>query len=124
MDIQSKRRFVTLLLILGFPLWFPLLAVAFCILLSLATVIATLTIVMPWSLVLAFGASALGLLVATAIILVGDGIVAALLVFGAALVLGALCIFVFWVALHLAALGSKCIYAMFNGTCKLIFGRR
>ena len=113
-----------LLLILGFPLWFPLLVAAFCILLSLAIVIAVLAIVVPWSLVVSFGASALGLLIATAAILVGEGIVAAVFVLGAVLMLSALCIFALWAGIRLTALGAKAIGAMFKGTYKLIFGRR
>ena len=113
-----------LLLILGFPIWFPLLVAAFCILLSLAIVIATLAIVLPWSLVVAFGASSIGLLIATAVVLVGEGIAAGLLVLGAAFVLAALCIFTFWCALRLTTLAAKGIWAMLRGSFNLIFGRR
>ena len=113
-----------LLLILGFPIWFPLLVAAFCILLSLAIVIATLAIVLPWSLVVAFGASSIGLLIASAAVLVGEGIAAGLLVLGAAFVLAALCIFTFWCALRLTTLAAKGIGAMFRGSFNLIFGRR
>ena len=126
-QVTKKRRpsgAVILLLILGFPLWFPLLLTAFCLLLTVAIVIATLAVVLPWSLVVSFGASAIGLLIGTAVILVGEGIGAAVLVLGTALVLGALCIFTLWAALRLTVLGAKGIGAMFRGSCKLIFGRR
>lgn len=121
---RSKSGIVILLLILGFPLWFPLLITAFCLLLTAAILIVTLAMVLPWSLAISFGVSALGLLIGTAVILVGEGIGAAVLVLGTALVLGALCIFTLWVALRLTALGAKGIAAMFSGSCKLIFGRR
>lgn len=121
---QKKGGTMILLLILGFPLWFPLLVAAFCILLALAVVIATLAMVVPWSLVVSFGASALGLLTAIPIICVGEGIPAMILTLGAALMLGALCIFCLWVGLRLTKLAAKGIAAMFKGTCKLIFGRR
>ncbi len=121
---QKKGGTMILLLILGFPLWFPLLVAAFCILLALAVVIATLAMVVPWSLVVSFGASALGLLIAIPIICVGEGIPAMILTLGAALMLGALCIFCLWVGLRLTKLAAKGIAAMFKGTCKLIFGRR
>ena len=121
---QKKGGTMILLLILGFPLWFPLLVAAFCILLALAVVVATLAMVVPWSLVVSFGASALGLLIATPIICVGEGIPAMILTLGAALMLGALCIFCLWVGLRLTKLAAKGIAAMFKGTCKLIFGRR
>ena len=112
------------LFILGFPVWLPLLITAFAVLLTLAIVIATLAMVVPWSLVVSFGASALGLLIATPIILMGEGIAAAVLVLGAELVLGALCIFCLWVGLRLTKLGAKGIAAMFSGSFKLLFGRR
>ena len=113
-----------LLLILGFPIWFPLLVAAFCILLSLAIVIATLAMVVPWSLMVSFGASALGLLIATPFVFFADGIVEGLLFLGAVFVLAALCIFTLWVALRLTVLGAKGIGAMFKGFFKLLFGRR
>jgi uncharacterized membrane protein len=120
----KKGGNMLLLLILGFPLWFPLLIAAFCILLSVAVVIATLAMVVPWSLVVSFGASALGLLIAGAAILVSESVAAAVFLFGAAMVLGALCIFTFWAGIRLTALGAKAIGAMFKGVGKLIFGRR
>ena len=122
---QKKRSgLVIALLILGFPLWFPLLITAFAVLLTLAIVLATLTIVLPWSLVASFGASALALLVATAVVLVGEGIGAAALTLGTALVLGALCIFCLWVGIRLTGLIIRAIGAMFKGFFKLLFGRR
>ncbi len=122
---KPKRSGLTVvLLILGFPLWLPLLIVAFCVLLVAAIVIGTLAIVVPWSLVASFGASALGLLVATPIICVGEGVPAMIFTLGAALVLGALCIFCLWVGLRLTKLAAKGIAAMFEGSFKLIFGRR
>ncbi len=124
MQKTRKSGLTVCLLILGFPLWFPLLITAFCLLLTVAIVIGTLAMVVPWSLVVSFGASALGLLLATAIVLTGEGIAAATLVLGTALVLAALCIFCLWAALRLTALGAKGIAAMFRGAFNLIFGRR
>ncbi len=121
---QKKNSLVIWLLILGFPVWLPLLITAFCVLLTLAIVLGTLAMVVPWSLVVSFGASALGLLLATAIVLTGEGIAAAVLTLGAAFVLAALCIFSLWVSIRLTALGAKGIAAMFSGSFKLIFGRR
>lgn len=124
MQKPKKSGLVITLLILGFPVWFSLLAVAFSVLLTLVVVIGTLAIVVPWSLVVSFGASALGLLLATVIVLTGKGIAAALLTLGAAFVLAALCIFCLWVALRLTVLGAKGIAAMCRGSFNLIFGRR
>ena len=124
MDISLKRGFVIALLIFGFPVWFPLLVTVFCLLLTAAILIATLAMVLPWSLVISFGASAVALLMVTAIILTGEGIGAAVLVLGIAFVLAALCIFFLWAALRLTKLGAKGIGAMFRGCFKLLFGRR
>ena len=124
MQKTRKSGLKVWLLILGFPLWFSLFITAFCLLLTAAIVIGTLAMVVPWSLVVSFGASALGLLLATAIVLTGEGIAAATLVLGTALVLAALCIFSLWAALRLTALGAKGIAAMFRGSINLIFGRR
>lgn len=124
MQKPKKSGLVITLLILGFPVWFSLLAAAFSVLLALVVVIGALVIVVPWSLVVSFGASALGLLLATVIVLTGEGIAAALLTLGAAFVLAALCIFCLWVALRLTVLGAKGIAAMCRGSFNLIFGRR
>ena len=120
----KKNGLSTVLLILGFPIWFSLLVAAFSVLLSLAIVVATLCIVVPWSLVVSFGASALALLLAIAIILTSEGIGAAVLVLGAACILSALCIFSLWAAICLTKLGAKGIGAMFRASSNLIFGRR
>ena len=124
MDISLKRGFVIALLIFGFPVWFPLLVTVFCLLLTAAILIATLAMVLPWSLVISFGASAVALLMVTAIILTGEGIGAAVLVLGIAFVLAALCIFFLWAALRLTKLGTKGIGAMFRASSNLITGRR
>lgn len=113
-----------LLIILGFPLWFPLLIVAFSLLLTFAIVLITLAIVVPWSLVVAFGASAVALLAATPLILVGEGLSAMLLTLGSALMLGALCIFCLWIALRLAGVSVRAVGATFRGFFNLLFQRR
>ena len=92
--------------------------------LTAAILIATLAMVVPWSLVVSFGASAIGLLIGTVVIFVGEGIGAAALVLGTALILGALCIFFLWVAIRLTKLGAKGIGGMFRGSFNLLFGRR
>ena len=113
-----------LLLILGFPIWFPLLITAFCLLLTAAIVLGTIAIVLPWSLVISFGASALALLVATPIVFVNEGIGSIFFTLGAALIVGALCIFCLWLGLRLAKLAVRAIGAMFKGFFNLLFGRR
>ena len=121
---KRKKNGLLWLVILGFPVWFPLLVTAFAVLLTLAIVFGTLAIVLPWSLIVSFGASAIALLVVTPVIFMGEGIAAALLTLGAALVLGALCIFCLWVGLRLPRLCVRAIGAMFKGFFGLLFGRR
>jgi uncharacterized membrane protein len=121
---QRKNGLLIALLIVGFPIWFSLLVTAFCLLLTAAILIATLAMVVPWSLVVAFGASAIGLLIGMVVIFVGEGIGAAALVLGTALILGALCIFALWVAIRLTGLGAKGIGGMFRGFFNLLLGRR
>ena len=121
---KRKQTGLLWLAILGFPIWLPLLIVAFCVLLVFAVVLVVLGIVVPWVLVIAFGASALGLLVSTPIICVGEGVPSMIFTLGAAFVLGALCIFSLWVALRTTKLSAKGVGVMFKGFFKLLLGRR
>lgn len=121
---QRKNGLLIALLIVGFPIWFSLLVTAFCLLLTAAILIATLAMVVPWSLVVSFGASAIGLLIGTVVIFVGEGIGAAALVLGTALILAALCIFFLWAAIRLTKLGARGIGSMFRGFFNLLLGRR
>lgn len=121
---HKRSGLIVCLLILGFPLWFPLLVTAFCLLLTLAIVLATVAIVLPWSLVVSFGASGVGLLVVTPLIFAQEGIASAALVLGVAFVSVALCIFFVWIGKTLTKLAARAIGATFRGFFKLLFGRR
>ena len=121
---QKKNGLLIALLILGFPVWFPLLITAFCLVLTAAIALLTLAMVTPWSLVVSFGASAIALFAAAPAVFVGEGLAALALTVGAALILAALCILSTMAALHLSRLGGKGIGAMFKGFFKLIFKRR
>ncbi|MBE6566108.1 MAG: DUF1700 domain-containing protein [Ruminococcaceae bacterium] len=121
---KRKKNGLLWLVILGFPLWFPLLITAFCLVLTAAIALLTLAMVTPWSLVVSFGASAIALFAAAPAVLVGEGLAALALTVGAALILAALCILSTMAALHLSRLGGKGIGAMFKGFFKLLFGRR
>ena len=121
---QQNNGLLIALLILGFPVWFPLLITAFCLVLTAAIALLTLAMVTPWSLVVSFGASAIALFAAAPAVLVGEGFAALALTVGAALILAALCILSTMAALHLSRLGGKGIGAMFKGFFKLIFKRR
>ena len=121
MKEERNSGLVIVLLILGFPVWFSLLVAAFSILISAAVTLAVLTIVVPWTLVISFGASALGLLVAIPPLLIGGGSSEAVLIFGFALMLGALCVLSVCAGIRLTVLGAKGIVAMFRGIFNLIF---
>lgn len=121
---KRKKNGLLWLVILGFPLWFPLLITAFCLVLTAAIALLTLAMVTPWSLVVSFGASAIALFAASPAVLVGEGLAALALTVGAALILAALCILSTMAALHLSRLGGKGIGAMFKGFFRLLFGRR
>lgn len=121
---RNRSGLTVCLLILGFPLWFPLLVTAFSLLLVLAVVLATVCIIVPWSLVVSFGASGIGLLVVTPIVFAQEGIASAALTLGVAFVLAALCIFFVWIGKTLTKLAARAIGATFRGFFKLLFGRR
>lgn len=121
---KRKKNGLLWLVILGFPVWFPLLITAFCLVLTAAIALLTLAMVTPWSLVVSFGASAIALFAAAPAVLVGEGLAALALTVGAALILAALCILSTMAALHLSRLGGKGIGAMFKGFFRLLFGRR
>lgn len=121
---KCKRKSLLWLTILGFPVWFPLLVAAFCIVFAVAVVLAVVGIVVPWALVVAFGASTIALLAAAPAVFVGEGIAAFALTVGAALILAALCILSTMAALRLSKLSGKGIGAMFKGFFRLFFGRR
>ena len=121
---KRKQKGLLWLAILGFPVWLPLLIVAFCVLLVFAIVLVVLGIVVPWVLVIAFGASTIALLAASPAVFVGEGIAAFALTVGAALILAALCILSTMAALRLSKLSGKGIGAMFKGFFRLFFGRR
>ncbi len=97
--IKPKRKTSALqivLLVLGFPLWFPLLITAFAVLLTVYIVIWSLVIVL-WAIFLAFAAGALGCLVGAVLLAVKGRLVEALLGFGGALALAGLSILMFFV---------------------------
>ena len=121
---KRKKNGLLWLVILGFPVWLPLLITAFCLVLTAAIALLTLAMVTPWSLVVSFGASAIALFAAAPAVLVGEGLAALALTVGAALILAALCILCTMAALRLSKLGGKGIGAMFKGFFRLLFGRR
>ena len=83
---NGTNWFMILLLILGFPLWFSLLAAAFCVILSVYIVIWAV-VLSVWAVVVSFGVGALAAVVAAPVMLItGNGLASALLMLGSALV--------------------------------------
>lgn len=84
-----------LLLVLGFPLWFPLLAAAFVVLLSFYIVLWALVLCL-WAVELALAVSALGALAAGVLFLFRGDASNGLLAIGAGLMLAGLSVFLFF----------------------------
>ena len=84
-----------LLLVLGFPLWFSLLAAALVLLLSVFIVLWALILCL-WAIELSLAASALGALVSGLLSLFRGESAPALLMIGASLILAGLSIFLFF----------------------------
>jgi uncharacterized membrane protein len=96
--IKPKRRFQAwqlVLLILGFPLWFPLLIAAFAVLLSVYIVI-WVVIVSLWAVEVSFAVSALGGIAAGLLLGLPAGVPKGLVMIGAGIVLAGLSIFLFF----------------------------
>jgi len=88
----KTRGWEIVLLILGFPLWFPLLMSFAAIVLSVYIVLWTVAVSL-YSLPVAFGASALALLLTAVVNFLTGGFLVAVLASGCCLVLAGLCIF-------------------------------
>ncbi|MBQ3663074.1 MAG: DUF1700 domain-containing protein [Clostridia bacterium] len=96
--IKPKRSLAAweiVLLVLGFPLWFPLLIAAFSVLLSVYITIWSV-ILSLWVVFVSLGASALGCVAAGVICLCKGGTVTGLVLLSAAAVLAGLTIFMFF----------------------------
>ena len=92
---NALRAWEVVLLILGFPLWFPLLLAAGAIVLSLYIVVLAL-LVSLWAVELSFAVSAVASLAAGAFIFVQGGLLPGVFLFGVALFLGGLSIFLYY----------------------------
>ena len=96
--IKPKRRmraWEIILLILGFPLWFPLLAAAGAIILALYVTLWSLVIAL-WAVEIAFIVAAVALFVGAIVFFISGHGLAGLFVLGAALIFAALAIFLFF----------------------------
>ena len=113
------RAWEIILLVLGFPLWFPLLIAAFAVLLSIYIVIWAV-IISLWAVDLSFAVACLGCVAGGVLLLIGTGVSPGLVVLSAGLVLAGLAVLLFFVckaagkgALILAkkiALGIKSLF--------------
>jgi uncharacterized membrane protein len=96
--IKTKRRmraWEIILIVLGFPIWFSLLAAAGAVLLSLYIVLWVLVLVL-WAVEIVFWVCAVALLVAGVGLLISGETPAGLCALGAALLLAGLSIFLFF----------------------------
>lgn len=96
--IKPKRRmraWEIVLLILGFPLWFPLLVAAGAVVLALYVTLWSLVIAL-WAIEVAFIVSAVALLCGAVVFFVSGHGLAGLFALGAALIFAALAIFLFF----------------------------
>ena len=92
---RKMRAWEIVLLILGFPLWFPLLVAAGAVVLALYVTLWSLVIAL-WAIEVAFIVSAVALLCGTVVFFVSGHGLAGLFVLGAALIFAALSIFLFF----------------------------
>lgn len=92
---RKMRAWEIVLLILGFPLWFPLLAAAGAVVLALYVTLWSLVIAL-WAVEIAFIVSAVALLCGAVVLFVSGHGTTGLFALGAALILAALSIFLFF----------------------------
>jgi uncharacterized membrane protein len=92
---RKMRAWEIVLLILGFPLWFPLLAAAGAVVLALYVTLWSLVIAL-WAIEVAFIVSAVALLCGAVVFFVSGHGLAGMFALGAALILAALSIFLFF----------------------------
>ena len=93
---RKMRAWEILLLILGFPLWFPLLVATGAVVFALYVTLWSLVIAL-WAGEIAFIVSAVALLIGAIVFFVSGHGLAGLLVLGASLILAALSILLFFV---------------------------
>lgn len=93
---RKMRAWEILLLILGFPLWFPLLVATGAVVFALYVTLWSLVIAL-WAVEIAFIVSAVALLIGAIVFFVSGHGLAGLLVLGASLILAALSILLFFV---------------------------
>lgn len=92
---RSLRAWEIVLLVLGFPLWFPLLIAAAVIMLALYIVVWAL-IVSLWAVEVALWAAALGAIAMAAVYLVRGNVMQAVMMLGAGLFIAGVSIFMFY----------------------------
>ena len=89
------RAWEIILLVLGFPLWFPLLIAAFAVVFSVYIAIWAV-IISLWAVDLSLAAACLGCAAGGVLLLVGTGLTPGLLLISGALVLAGLSVFLFF----------------------------
>ncbi len=123
--IKPKRRMKAweiVLLVLGFPLWFPLSIVAFVLILVFYIVLWVLVICL-WAIELCFWACALAGLVAGVIYMARGYIGAGIMLFGAGLFLAGLSIFLFFGCKAATVGTAKLAKKIVHGIKRLFVGK-
>ena len=92
---RRLRAWQIVLLVLGFPLWFPLLVAAFAVVLSVYIVIWAV-ILSLWAVELSLAVACLGALVLGVVLLWKSGVLTGLVLLGACAVLAGLAVFLFF----------------------------
>ena len=124
--IKPKRRmraWEIVLLVLGSPVWVPLLAAAFVIIASAFVVLASL-VISAWAIFAAFVGVAVGGLAGSVLIIIRGNVFSGVAVIGAALFFAGLSIFLFF-GCRAATMGiAKLIKMTVLGIKKLFVGRK
>ena len=119
---RKMRAWEIVLLVLGFPLWFPLLITAFVLILVFFIVLWTLVICL-WAIEVALWASALACLVGAIGLFITKQPVPAIGAIGAALILTALSIFLFFGCKAATVGTAKLAKKIVHGIKRLFVGK-
>ncbi|NLV50547.1 MAG: DUF1700 domain-containing protein [Clostridiales bacterium] len=113
--VRGRRlsALAVVLLIIGSPVWLPLLITAFAILLTIYVVLWSVVAVF-WSVVISFCAGALGGMISGAVLMSGTGFAEGTVLFGSALICAGLAVFSFHAVLALTKAFLKFTAAVFR----------
>ena len=119
---RKMRAWEIVLLVLGFPLWFPLLITAFVLILVFFIVLWTLVICL-WAIELALWTGAIGALVGAVGFFITQWTILGIASLGAALILAALSILLFFVCKAATVGTAKLAKGIVHGVKRLFVGK-